>query len=204
MRMRRLGISLSKLEKKQNLDSHLEQYITPGELASRWLFDIMAFGDIKPGCRVVDLGAGNGTLGIGASMLGAGFVTLVESDEEMCKIATKNAKDALRDGTYEIQKVEIGKEVPILNEVDLVISNPPWGRQTEGADAHFLDLIISLGVTTHLMHNNSAKHIKNRFENIDWSVQKYGEADFPIPASYRHHKMTRGSTRAGFWRLSPP
>ena len=93
-------------------------------------------------------------------MLGAGFVTLVESDEEMCKIATKNAKDALRDGTYEIQKVEIGKEVPILNEVDLVISNPPWGRQTEGADAHFLDLIISLGVTTHLMHNNSAKHIK--------------------------------------------
>ena len=55
--MRRLGISLSKLERKQNLDPHLEQYITPGELASRWLFDIMAFGDIKPGCRVVDLGA---------------------------------------------------------------------------------------------------------------------------------------------------
>ena len=41
---------------------------------------------------MVDLGAGNGALGIGASMLGAGFVTLVESDEEMCKIATKTPK----------------------------------------------------------------------------------------------------------------
>ena len=96
----------------------------------------MAFGDIKPGCRVVDLGAGNGTLGIGASMLGAGFVTLVESDEEMCKIATKNAKDALRDGTYEIQKVEIGKEVPILNEVDLVI-RPPLGSSNRGRGCPF-------------------------------------------------------------------
>ena len=204
MRMRKLAISLSNLDTKQNLDPHLEQYITPGDLASRWLFDILAFGDIKSGCRVVDLGAGNGILGIGASLLGADFTTFIEADLEMCNIAQKNAESCLTDGTYEIQNIEVGKEVPILDEIDLVISNPPWGRQTEGADAHFLDLIISLGVTTHLMHNNSAKHIKNRFEDMDWNVEKYGEADFPIPASYGHHKMARGSTRAGFWRLSPP
>ena len=60
MRMRSLGIALSKLERKKNLDPLLEQYITSGELASRWLYDIMAFGDISVGCKIVDLGAGNG------------------------------------------------------------------------------------------------------------------------------------------------
>ena len=76
--MRKLAISLSNLDTKQNLIPHLEQYITPGDLASRWLFDILAFGDIKSGCRVVDLGAGNGTLGIGASMLGADLSLLLK------------------------------------------------------------------------------------------------------------------------------
>ena len=107
MRMRKLAISLSNLDTKQNLDPHLEQYITPGDLASRWLFDILAFGDIKSGCRVVDLGAGNGILGIGASLLGADFTTFIEADLEMCNIAQKNAESCLTDGTYEIQNIEV-------------------------------------------------------------------------------------------------
>ncbi len=204
MRMRSLGIALSKLERKKNLDPLLEQYITSGELASRWLYDIMAFGDISVGCKIVDLGAGNGNLGIGASLLGAGFVTFIEADKEMCEVASKNAKTTLQDGTYDIMNIEIGKENPVLNEIDLVISNPPWGRQKEGADSHFLDLISSLGVTAHLMHSAEATHIQKRFEGMGWKVEMYGEADFPIPASFGHHKMMRSSTRAGFWRLSPP
>ena len=112
MRMRSLGIALSKLERKKNLDPLLEQYITSGELASRWLYDIMAFGDISVGCKIVDLGAGNGNLGIGASLLGAGFVTFIEADKEMCEVASKNAKTTLQDGTYDIVNIEIGKENP--------------------------------------------------------------------------------------------
>jgi len=35
-------------------------------------------------------------------------------------------------------------------------------------------------------------------------VDRYGEADFAIPAMYPHHDKQRGKTRAAFWRLIPP
>ena len=97
-------MSLSKLGVKEDLVASLEQYVTPGDLASRWLFDIQSFGDLTPGCRVVDLGAGNGILGIGAVMMGAGFVKLVEADQELCELADVNAESVLRDDEYEVSK----------------------------------------------------------------------------------------------------
>ena len=42
----------------------LEQYSIDGDLAAKWLSDLVAFGDLKKGCKVSDLGAGNGILGI--------------------------------------------------------------------------------------------------------------------------------------------
>ena len=76
MRLRKLAMSLSKLGVKEDLDASMEQYVTPGDLASRWLFDIQAFGDLSPGCRVADLGAGNGILGIGAVTVSYTHLTL--------------------------------------------------------------------------------------------------------------------------------
>ncbi len=61
-------MALSKLDVKENLVASLEQYVTPGDLASRWLFDIQAFGDLSSGCRVADLGAGNALTGVNASI----------------------------------------------------------------------------------------------------------------------------------------
>ena len=73
MRLRNLSMSLSRLDVSEQLEVSLEQYVTPGDLASRWLFDIQSFGDLPIGCRVADLGAGNGILGIGAAMMGGRF-----------------------------------------------------------------------------------------------------------------------------------
>mgnify|MGYP003308922617 FL=1 len=92
----------------------------------------------------------------------------------------------------------------IRDRYDLIISNPPWGRQKEGADSDFIEYILASKTITHIMHSANAKHLKKRFEDMNWSVEMYGEADFPLPASYSHHKMSRGATRAGFWRLVPP
>ncbi|MAV57492.1 MAG: METTL5 family protein [Candidatus Thalassarchaeaceae archaeon] len=204
MRLRKLAMSLSKLGVKEDLVASLEQYVTPGDLASRWLFDIQSFGDLTPGCRVVDLGAGNGILGIGAVMMGAGFVKLVEADQELCELADVNAESVLRDDEYEVSNRRLGKDHLELGGYDLIISNPPWGRQKEGADADFFEHILVSNTLTHIMHSANAKHIEKRFEDMNWKAEKYGEADFPLPASYSHHKMSRGVTRAGFWRLVPP
>ncbi len=204
MRLRNLAMQLSSLVKSPNHDVKLEQYSTDGDLAARWLTDMAAFGDLIEGCSVVDLGSGNGVLGLGALLMGASSATLVEVDEEACAACTVNAADLGLEERVEIARAEVGEDALDIASADLVISNPPWGRQVERADRPFLDAILSAGATAHVMHSAGASHIQLIFEAAGWGVERYGEADFALPAAYEHHSRERGKTRVAFWRLSPP
>ena len=55
----------------------LEQYSTSGDIAASWLAQIIAFGDLSEDSSIVDLGAGNGVLGVGAALMGVSQVVLV-------------------------------------------------------------------------------------------------------------------------------
>jgi len=195
---------LSGLTPNPNESVDLEQYGTEGDLAARWLADIAAFGDLYKGCKVVDLGAGNGVLGLGALAMGAGRAILVEADEAACKVAKSNAESMDSTDLVEVIRTTLGSDPVDLSSVDVVISNPPWGRQTPKADRPFLEAILSIGVPAHLMHSAEATHIRPLFEVAGWSAERYGEADFALPAAYSHHSRRRGRTRAAFWRLTPP
>ena len=92
MRVRRLAMMLSGLEQLQCPSVELEQYATDGDLAARWLTDISTFGDLHQESRVVDLGSGNGILGLGALALGARSVILVDSDKSACDVSQSNAE----------------------------------------------------------------------------------------------------------------
>jgi predicted RNA methylase len=197
-------MQLSKLERISVQNLNLEQYQTEGELAARWLFDISSFNDIFDGCRVVDLGSGNGILGLGSILIGAESATLVEVDEESCKVCRKNVEALGLNGRANVVNFRIGEKEGNFQEADLVISNPPWGKQSEAADRPFLETIISIGSVAHIMHSAEATHIKNFFDQFGWSSEKYGECDFALPATYVHHTSKRGRTRASFWRISPP
>ncbi len=195
---------LSGLEQIQSQSIALEQYATDGDLAARWLTDIYAFGDLHKGCSVADLGAGNGVLGLGAIALGAGRTILIEADQTACEIAQSNAEKTGLSDSVEVIQASIGNDSFELDSPDVVISNPPWGRQSFKADRPFLDAMLSARVTSHLMHSAEASHIEPLFEGHGWSVERYGEADFALPAAYSHHSRMRGKTRAAFWRLIPP
>jgi len=195
---------LSGLEQIQSQSIKLEQYATDGDLAARWLTDISTFGDLHEGCSVADLGAGNGVLGLGAMALGAGRTILVEADQTACKIAQSNAEKMGFADSVEVIQASIGTDSIELDSADVVISNPPWGRQSPKADRPFLDAILSARVSSHLMHSGEASHVEPVFEEQGWSVERYGEADFALPAAYSHHSRQRGKTRAAFWRLVPP
>ena len=69
----------------------LEQYPTEGNLAAAWLTKIDLAMDLQ--VNVLDLGAGNGVLGIGAAFLGAEHVTMVECDADTVEILQQNVKD---------------------------------------------------------------------------------------------------------------
>jgi len=204
MRLRQLAMQLSKLEACESRNLELEQYPTSGELAARWMFDIAAFGDLWEGCSVADLGSGNGILGIGALHLGASRAIMIDSDAECCEVSRRNIRTISDSKLCDVLESDIASQELNIGPVDLVISNPPWGRQKEGADAPFLDFIESIGAVSHLMHSANSKHIRPRFEKAGWHVEMYGEADFAIPAAFDHHRSSRGATRAGFWRLTPP
>ena len=92
MKVRRLAMLLSSLSEHPSGSVELEQYTTEGDLAVRWLSDIVAFGDLAEGCTVADLGAGNGVLGLGALAMGAGRALLVEADQTACDVAMLNAE----------------------------------------------------------------------------------------------------------------
>ncbi len=204
MRLRRLAMLLSGLEPHPSNSVELEQYTTEGDIAARWLADIASFSDIPEGCLIVDLGAGNGVLGLGALAMGAGRAILVEADQAACVVANSNAElIGFADSTQVIQAT-LGSDMIDLSSADLVISNPPWGRQSPRADRPFLEAMIEASAPTHLLHSAEATHIQPLFEDAGWSVEKYGEADFALPATFSHHSRKRGKTRAAFWRFTPP
>ena len=195
---------LSSLSGHPSDSVELEQYTTDGDLAARWLADIATYGDLTEGCTVADLGAGNGVLGLGALAMGAGWAMLVEADQAACDVAKSNAESMGFAESVEVIHATLGSDPVDLGSADVVISNPPWGRQTPRADRPFLEAILSIGVPAHLLHSAEATHIQPLFEEAGWTAERYGEADFALPAAYSHHSRQRGRTRAAFWRLAPP
>ncbi len=204
MRVRRLAMLLSSLSGHPSVSVELEQYATDGDLAARWLADIAAFGDLSEGCKVADLGAGNGVLGLGALAMGAGRAILVEADQAACDVAKSNAESMGFADSVEVIQATLGSDPVDLGSADMVISNPPWGRQTPRADRPFLEAMIAAATPAHLLHSAEATHIQPLFEDAGWTAEKYGEADFALPAAYSHHSRQRGRTRVAFWRLAPP
>ena len=203
MRVRRLAMLLSSLSEHPSNSAELEQYTTDGDLAARWLADIAAFGDLSRGCTVADLGSGNGILGLGALALGAGRAILVEVDEAACEVAKSNAESMGFTESVEVIQATLGSNSIDLGSADVVISNPPWGRQAHRADRPFLEAMIASASPAHLLHSAEATHIQPLFEDVGWSAERYGEADFSLPAKFTHHSRERGKTRAAFWRLTP-
>jgi len=204
MRVRRLAMLLSDLEPHPCESVEMEQYTTDGDLAARWLTDISSFGDLAEGCMVADLGAGNGILGLGALAMGAGRTILLEADQAACDVAKSNAESMGFADSVEVIRATLGSDPIDLGSADVVISNPPWGRQTPRADRPFLEAMIAATAPAHLLHSAEASHIRPLFEEAGWSAERYGEADFALPAAYSHHSRQRGRTRAAFWRLVPP
>ena len=204
MRVRRLAMLLSSLSEHPGGSVELEQYATDGDLAARWLADIAAFGDLSEGCTVADLGAGHGVLGLGALAMGAGRAILVETDQAACDVAKSNAESMGFADSVEVIQASLGSDPVDLGSADVVISNPPWGRQAPRADRPFLEAMIAAAAPTHLLHSAEATHIQPLFEDVGWAAERYGEADFALPAAYSHHSRQRGRTRAAFWRLVPP
>jgi len=203
MRPKHLAIRLSKLTAHPCKDVTLEQYATEGDLAAYWMLAVDQLDGLE-GKVVADLGAGNGILGIGALLLGARRVVFVETDEDALEVLRSNVtslEDDLADRA-DVIAAHVGVDDLPLDDVDLVVMNPPWGVQRERADRPFLEAAFTAaGRAVHLLHSDRASHVAAVAATHDWEAEAVLRTEFRLPPTYEHHAKRTGTTDVQCWRF---
>tara|TARA_B100000900_G_scaffold403723_1_gene411170 strand:- start:723 stop:1376 length:654 start_codon:yes stop_codon:yes gene_type:complete len=203
MRPKHLAISLSKLRPHPCENVILEQYATEGDLASYWMLAVDELDGFQDSI-VADLGAGNGILGIAALLLGASKVVFVETDVSVIAALEKNIASLQADlqAKAEIVHATVGLDDLTLDDVDIVVMNPPWGVQREKADRPFLHAAFSSGATAvHVLHSDRASHLEPFAKDHGWCAEAVLRTEFRLPAMYEHHAQRKGKTDVKCWRF---
>ena len=184
---------LSSLEPHPMERSDLEQYATEGNLAAEWLAAMAAFGDLD-GRAVVDVGAGNGILGLGALMVGAASVRLIEADPSVAEVAERNAAEVGAEIDVKVHTVQAAVDLGSVGGA-VLISNPPWGVQTTGADRPILEaMFTSEAEVIHLMHHADAGHVEALAASHGWHAEDVLRAPFRLPLVHAHQRSGRRDT----------
>jgi putative methylase len=160
MKLKRLEMTLQRVDGFSSPRPALEQYQTPAPLAARLLFHALMKGDIE-GKVVCDLGSGTGVLAIGAALLGAASVKGIDVDKKAVDIAYANAELLDADVKFIVADVKDQTLPEVLSLCDTVIMNPPFGAQKVHADRPFIDLAISVAPVIYSIFNaGSTQFIK--------------------------------------------
>ncbi|MBL6743446.1 MAG: methyltransferase [Candidatus Poseidonia sp.] len=206
MRPKHLAIQLSRLAPHPCLRVELEQYATEGDLAAYWMLAVDQIDGIE-GQHIVDLGSGNGILGIAALLLGARKVTFVETDEDALEVLQSNINslDESLLAQANVINARIGRDALDLAAVDLIVMNPPWGVQTAKADRPFLELAFGSDASAvHVLHSEKAAHIEPLAKDLGWEWEHIIRTVFRLPPTYMHHSQRRGDTEVMCWRFHRP
>jgi putative methylase len=186
MKLKRLEMTLQRLNGYPHPRAALEQYQTPAPLAARLLYHALMKGNIE-GKTVFDLGCGTGVLAIGAALLGAGCVKGVDSDPDAVAVARGNAE--LLDTEVEFIIADVGDETirGRLGSCDTVIMNPPFGAQKAHADRPFIDLALNIAPVTYSIFNaGSAQFIESYTAQRARIDEKVGGI-FPLRRTFSFH-----------------
>lgn len=201
MRPKHLAIRLSKLHPHPCLDVQLEQYATEGDLASYWMLAVDQLDELE-GKTVLDLGAGNGVLGIACLLLGAKHVHFVECDDAALEVLRSNLESSSNEDSWTIHSTQIGKDDWTVPETDLIVMNPPWGVQMAKADRPFIEAALSTQCTAiHLLHSRNSKHIGGMVRDAGWKYEHVIATTFRLPAQYGHHSKRSSDTEVLCWRI---
>ena len=207
MRPKHLAIELSKLVAHPQNNVMLEQYATEGDLAAFFVLAVDQLESVS-GKTIVDLGSGNGILGIGCAILGAQKIILVEADDEVAKVAEANVAQISQRYATEIDSIHcnIGKdEPPNIDQCDIVIMNPPWGFQTSKADRPLLDYGFSLKPQSlYIIHSAKSTHLAKIGHSFGYDCEIVFESNFRVPAKYSFQTKKMGETNVKCWRFYLP
>ncbi len=207
MRPKHLAIELSKLSPHPQHNVKLEQYATEGDLAAFFALAIDQLESLN-GKHVVDLGAGNGILGIGCGILGAKQVTLIEGDADVARVAAENGVAIMTKFDVKIETLTgmIGIDViEPSTDCDIVVMNPPWGFQNQKADRPLLSYGFSLEpASLFVLHSAQATHIEKIGKSFGYDCELVFASNFRLPPNYHHHSRKMHEIEVKCWRLYKP
>lgn len=198
----KLAIVLSMLKVFESPKAKSEQYPTPSQIAATLLWDMYMNGDIE-GKIIADLGCGTGILGLGASLLGAKKVFLVDFDQDALDIAKENEKFLEDEFEVELNVVFEHKGIIEFNEqVDIVIQNPPFGVQKEHADKEFLQKAFSITDKVYSMHKAESEKFLSVFaKDNGFKITNNWFFDWPLKATMEYHTQKKHTFKVGAWRF---
>lgn len=197
----RLAILLSTMEDFENHDLKLEQYSTPSEIAAEMLWQVALEGNLD-GKTVLDAACGPGFFGLGALLLGAKKVILVDKSEEAISIAKRNYKRLSE--RYEVGEAEfLNIDIREFNgKADTVVENPPFGTVDKHIDKVFLEKAFASADVVYSIHKITSKaFIQALADDHGFEVVSVQELDFPIKNTMKHHTKPVKIIKTGLWKL---
>jgi putative methylase len=196
-----LEVQLSKLKNFAEPSLELEQYATPDTIAADWIWQMALNGEVA-GRIFLDAASGPGILGIALLLMGAKKVYFVDKDKEAMKICMDNCNQIKEE--YEIGEAEfIINDISLFDqEVDITVQNPPFGTKTEHADKKFLEKAFEVSKIVYSMHKYSTKaFVEAIAKDFEFEITHFWRYDFPIKATFMHHKKPVKMVDVGLWRM---
>ena len=197
MAQKRLESDLQPLQTFRTPKVHLEQYHTPPKIAAYILHLIGLQYDDIIGKNILDLGCGNGILGLGCIRMEAAHVVGVDIDQAAIQVAQENAdqvglsSEVISFVNCDVRKLT-NEHLPKDMTIDTVISNPPFGtvQKNVGIDYEFVQKGLELANVVYSLHKSSTRDfwIKSGSKlgaSVEFVIQNL---QFGIERTFKFHK----------------
>ena len=190
-----LTLALATLQSFEEPSMKDEQYSTPADIAADVLWNAQMLGDIEHDAtttdenetrEVLDLGCGNGILGIAALLLGAHSVLFLDKDESALAICRKNLHTMdIDDEHYVLVHEEIQNSDL---HADLCLCNPPFGTKIKNADRIFLEKGMRSTVLYFFHKTTTQDFIEKMVAKGGKTITHRWLYRWPLKATMEHHR----------------
>jgi len=192
MRRRQLELILSRIPPHPKPKLEFEQYTTPATLAATLLWIAQFHYQDLEGKLVLDLGCGTGRLGIGAALLGAEYVVMLDIDAEALEVARDSAHAHGVGHIADFVCADVSR-LPFRSGgvFHAVVQNPPFGVHHQGYDVLFVSAACSLARVVYSLHKESTEDfIKSVFDELGFASEVVLREKMCIPYVYSFHRKT--------------
>uniref|UniRef100_A0A7C4FEF3 Methyltransferase domain-containing protein n=1 Tax=Thermofilum pendens TaxID=2269 RepID=A0A7C4FEF3_THEPE len=203
-RKKRLEKLLNSIPAHPSPKVELEQYSTPSTLVATilWIAEFH-YHDIS-GRRVVDLGCGTGRLGLGAALLGAEYVVMLDIDEESLRVAKIYSQELNLDREVDFVVCTV-EELPIREGkvFHTALQNPPFGVHRRGIDIVFVKAAHRVAEVIYTIHKTSTEeYVKRIIEELGRKTSVLFREKFCIPYMFNFHRKRKHCFLVSVLRVS--